>query len=118
MRRLVDLVKLARLDDLIRRKATGSPVELAERLDLSRSSLFEIIAFLKDEMRAPIIYDRNRPSYIYSYTPKFYLGFEQDDTRSIKINDTFDSDPAEQNHKIDHQYFLMDDDIDFNNLYQ
>lgn len=41
MRRLVDLVKIDRLDNLIRRKATGNPEELAERLELSRSSLFD-----------------------------------------------------------------------------
>ena len=58
------------------RASTGSPEDLAERLGMSRSSLFELIAFLKEEMRAPIIYSKNRQSYMYEYPPNFYLGFE------------------------------------------
>jgi len=78
MKHLVDLVKLDRLDNLIRRKATGKPEELAKRLGLSRSTLFEIISYLRGEMNAPIIYNRYICSYEYSYSPKFYLGFERD----------------------------------------
>lgn len=78
MRRFVDLVQISRLDRLIRRKSTGSPEQLAEKLGLSRSSLFEIISYLKEEMEAPIRYDRHRLSYFYEYIPKFHLGFEQD----------------------------------------
>jgi transcription initiation factor IIE alpha subunit len=72
---------------LIRHKSTGSPDELAERLGMSRSSLFELIAYLKEEMNAPIIYDRDRVSYVYSYTPKFNLGFEPYRSKSAKMND-------------------------------
>ena len=78
MKKLVDLVKLVRLDSQIRHASTGTPEELAERLEMSRSSLFELLSFLKEEMRAPIIYNRYRPSYTYSYTPRFYLGFERE----------------------------------------
>ncbi len=84
MRRLVDLVRLSRLDRLIRMKATGSPEQLAEKLGLSRSTLFEDISFLKEEMGAPISYDRHRPSYFYEYIPKFNLGFEQDKLASFE----------------------------------
>lgn len=76
MKRLVDLIKLDRLDALVRRQATGSPEQLSGRLGMSRSSLFELIAFLRDEMQAPIRYSKNLRSYIYEYVPKFYLGFE------------------------------------------
>ena len=121
MRRLVDLVKLSRLDKLIRRRATGSPAELAERLDLSRSSLFEIIAFLKEEMRAPIVYDRSRPSYMYSYEPRFYLGFEHERIKSsemLTVSGGNDS-SEKRNNKIDadEDNFIIDEDINFNDLY-
>jgi len=78
MKHLVDLVKLDRLDNLIRRKATGCPEDLAKQLELSRSTLFEIISFLRIEMNAPIIYNKYSLSYEYEYPPKFYLGFERD----------------------------------------
>ena len=77
MRLLVDLVKVDRLDRLIRRKAIGSPMELANRLMLSRSSLFEIISFLR-EVQAPISYSKSSSSCVYDYPPKFYLVFERD----------------------------------------
>lgn len=78
MRRLVDLVVLDRLDGLIRRQSTGTPHELAERLEISRSSLFELILYLREELQAPIQYNKYMQSYIYTYPPRFYLGFEQD----------------------------------------
>lgn len=131
MKRLVDLAKLARLDDLIRRAATGTPEKLAEHLEMSRSSLFEMIAFLKEEMGAPIIYLKCRPSYVYSYIPKFYLGFEQDRIEfgeMTNIYGDFDSDVFETavekkiskmkiQIEISDDEFFFDDDIDFNDLY-
>jgi len=124
MKRLVDLVKLERLDNLIRHAATGRPEKLAERLEISRSNLFELITFLKEEMCAPIIYDRNRPSYVYSYTPKFYLGFERNRLITAEMSNTYN---GNENHKrnnkikveleIDDNDFILDNDIDFRDLY-
>lgn len=122
MKRLVDLVKIARLDNLIRHEATGSPDDLAERLDVSRSTLFEIIAFLKDEMKAPIRYDRNRPSYVYNYTPKFNLGFERDRMQSDEMYLTTggckESPPKinKPDDDFDEDQFIFDDDFSFDEL--
>jgi hypothetical protein len=116
MRRLVDLVKLDRLDSLIRRQATGSPEQLSKRLDMSRSSLFEFITFLRDEMRAPIRYSKNRNSYIYEYVPVFHLGFEKDRMQSAErdsvwggIDDNVCDDIPDDD--------ILPDDINFNDLY-
>jgi predicted DNA-binding transcriptional regulator YafY len=123
MKKLIDLAILDRLDRLIRRKATGSPAELAKRLGVSRSTLFELIAYLKDEMRAPIIYVGGRQSYVYEYTPKFYLGFERDHLKTTEmINTCGGGDEKEKRrHKveieIDDDEYILDDDIDFNDLY-
>ena len=127
MRRLVDLVKLARLDNLIRHAATGSPEELAERLEMSRSSLFELISFMKEEMRAPIMYNRNRLSYVYEYVPKFYLGFERERLKTAEMTNTYgggNNDEVDNYNKkniikveINDDDFILDNDIDFNNLY-
>jgi len=125
MRKLVDLLTLDRLDSLIRRAATGSPEELAEKLGISRSWLFELIAFLKEEMYAPIVYNKNRCSYIYSYPPKFYLGFERDrlNTSENLYYHVGGDEKTKKNNKIkieievDDFEEILDDDIDFKDLY-
>ena len=87
MKRLVNLQKVARMDNLIRHASTGTPEQFAKQLGMSRSTLFETIMYLKEEMDAPIIYDPSRPSYIYIYPPKFYLGFERDHSRIHETGD-------------------------------
>ena len=121
---LVDLVKLNRLDNLIRQAATGNPDELAERLEMSHDSLFGLISFLKEEMRAPITYNKNKLSYVYSYTPKFHLGFERDQLSTAE-NVNYGSGNANErrNNKIkveievDEDDFIFDKDINFCDLY-
>jgi hypothetical protein len=49
--------RLERLDNLIRTRATGSPIQLAHRLCISRSGLYNYISLLK-ELGAPVIYCR------------------------------------------------------------
>ena len=72
MKRMVDSIKLDRLDRLIRQKATGTPDELAKRLEISRRNLSEMIVLLKEEMKAPIIFNHNKQSYVYEYFPNFF----------------------------------------------
>ncbi|MEM6737495.1 MAG: HTH domain-containing protein [Bacteroidota bacterium] len=56
--------RFERIDQLIRLKATGKPSELAERLEISESTLYEFIGLMK-ELGAPIQWDKKRNSYIY-----------------------------------------------------
>lgn len=65
--------QLARLDQLIRLKATGSPNQLAEKIGLSRRQLLRDIAKLR-EVGFPIDYSKSKQSYYYSDTVK--LSFE------------------------------------------
>ena len=56
--------QMRRIDSLIRRKSTGTADELAEKMNLSRSSLMEYI----QEMRMPgfpIGYDRKHRHFYY-----------------------------------------------------
>lgn len=53
-----------RMDDLIRRKATGSADEFASKLGVSRSILMENLQDLK-ELGAPIYYSEAHKSYCY-----------------------------------------------------
>lgn len=76
------------MDDLIRRKATGTPEEFAEKMDLSRSALLKYIKLLK-ELNAPVKYDQERRSYYYLFPCKLRFGFESNQLREddlMKVN--------------------------------
>jgi predicted DNA-binding transcriptional regulator YafY len=56
--------QLERLHDFIRRKATGTPTELAQKMELSERTIFNLL----DELRtlgASIEYDKFLESYRY-----------------------------------------------------
>ncbi len=65
---------ITRLDELIRSRQTGAPILLAERLEISKDSLFQIIKFMK-QLGAPIVFDITAQSYIYYQPINFRFGF-------------------------------------------
>ena len=127
MRHLVDLEILHRLDSLIRRESTGTPKELACKLGMSRSTLFELISFLKEVMLAPIYFNKSRCSYLYSYTPNFFLGFDKERLNRVETTDNYIGETEvaviSKNKKrtveieIDDDDFILDEDIDFVDMY-
>lgn len=68
--------RVQRMDQLIRRKSTGAPKELAAKLSLSERSLYELINQMKD-MGAPIVYSKPRNSYVYTSNVRFSFGFRE-----------------------------------------
>lgn len=72
MQALKFISRTRRLDNLIRRKSTGSPSQLAQRLGVSEATIYRYIQELKD-MGAPIKYCRERQSY--RYESEFQLEF-------------------------------------------
>lgn len=77
--KLIDINKLFRIDKLIQKKRSGSPIEFAEKLGFSRSTLFEYLSFLKDEFSAVIHYNRYAQCYEYIEEPKdLYTNKAQD----------------------------------------
>jgi hypothetical protein len=72
------LNRIRRLDDLIRRKSTGTPKELANKLDISERWLYVLLDELKNELGCPIKYDRKRRSYIYGEHGKIRIGFTKE----------------------------------------
>lgn len=56
---------LIRIDELIRTKLTGTPKQLAQKLEISERSVHYYIAFMKNEMKAPIVYDSKNETYLY-----------------------------------------------------
>jgi hypothetical protein len=65
--------RLQRMDSLISRMSTGTPVEFAEKLGLRRSTLFQSLQEMR-ELGVDIRYSCLRQSYYYA------------DNRRIKIN--------------------------------
>jgi len=62
-----------RLHELIQAKQTGAPKQLAEKLEISERNVHYYIAFMKNEMKAPIIYDTVNETYIYENECKISL---------------------------------------------
>jgi predicted DNA-binding transcriptional regulator YafY len=60
-----DLFLLQRIDHLVRTRATGTPVQLAERLGISERKLYRLISELRDQ-GFPITYDKPADTYYYS----------------------------------------------------
>lgn len=73
LKKSLDLMLL--IDGGIRGGQTGSPNIFAQRLGISESYLYRIIGDLK-AMGAPIVYSRNKNSYIYTQNVMLKLGYE------------------------------------------
>lgn len=69
--------RLKRMDDLIRRKATGCADEFATKLGISKSQLYDELKEMK-ELGAPIEYCPTRKSYVYSAEARLTFTFQSD----------------------------------------
>ncbi len=69
--------RFKRIDELIAQKATGNPAQLADKLDISESTLYEFLKVLKD-LGAPIDYDHDRCSYIYKQKGRLKIAFARE----------------------------------------
>ena len=74
MNLLHQIKRLERLDQLIRMKATGTPKELAKRFNISRSTLYNILEFIKMQ-GVEIYYSTERQSFCYKTEVYFCFGF-------------------------------------------
>lgn len=72
------LNRIERLDSMIRRKNTGPPRELANRLGISERWLYILLDELKTDLGCPIRYDRKRRSYIYEKPGKVTIQFTEE----------------------------------------
>jgi transcriptional antiterminator len=53
----MDIRVFIRLHELINSKQTGNLMQLAQKLEISERSVSYYIAFMRNELKAPIIYD-------------------------------------------------------------
>lgn len=61
----VDLKKMLYMDFLIQKERTGNPERFARKVELSRSTFFEYISYLRNELMLRINYDEYRETYYY-----------------------------------------------------
>ncbi|MDY0143916.1 MAG: hypothetical protein RBR97_18700 [Bacteroidales bacterium] len=81
-----EFLLIERLDQLIRLKATGNPANLAKKLNVTERQVYNIINKLKTTYNAPVIFDKDRNSYVYNESGRIIIGFYKDalSTREIK----------------------------------
>lgn len=61
----IDLHKLLHMDSLIQRHCTGSPERFAKRIELSRSTFFEYLGYMRNELDLSIKYNEYNQTYYY-----------------------------------------------------
>ncbi|MCF6351731.1 MAG: DNA-binding protein [Cyclobacteriaceae bacterium] len=66
MKFIKQIERLQKLNKLIGQQCTGCPNELAEKLNIKRSQLYEVLEQLKLE-GAPIAYNRKLATFYYTY---------------------------------------------------
>jgi len=82
MKLLEQIERLQRIDQLIRLESTGNPQELAEKLNISVSTLYELLNCMK-EIGAKIYYNRQKATYTYKEPSKLIFKFEKIELRKI-----------------------------------
>ncbi|GAA4848275.1 winged helix-turn-helix transcriptional regulator [Algivirga pacifica] len=76
------IARYERVHELIKRKATGSPKELAQRLEVSPSTVKIIIRELI-QLGGPIKYCYFSQSYVYTEQVEFEIKFEYDPNEPV-----------------------------------
>jgi hypothetical protein len=61
----MDIKKIIKVNELIASGRSGTPRYMADKLGISERMVFHIIKFMKDELHAPIKYDRNKMRYYF-----------------------------------------------------
>ncbi|GAA0194255.1 hypothetical protein GCM10009122_57590 [Fulvivirga kasyanovii] len=75
----INIKKVKEIDILIQQQNTGKPGEFARKLDMSVSNLHYLLRLLREELNAPIVYDRQLKSYRYSTAGSIVLDFVKDE---------------------------------------
>ena len=92
--------RIERLHLLIRRKGTGTPKELAHRLAISETTVYEYIKTLK-AMGAPVTYNIFRQSYEYDKPCSLSLKYHVEELEPDELV------YAQAGHHRLHHYFMI-----------
>ncbi len=72
MKFIQQLELLDRLDGLIHRRSTGTPAQLARRLNVSERTVYNLLDAMR-ALGAEVTYCRERQSYFYEYRVRIQL---------------------------------------------
>lgn len=61
----MDIRIIIKINELIHTERTGSPNDLASKLELSIRTVYNYLEFMKTELNAPIQYNNSKKSYCY-----------------------------------------------------
>jgi transcriptional antiterminator len=62
----MNISKIKNLIHLIEKERTGTPKELAKRLELSERMVYNYVDVLRKDLKAPIVYNRIKQTYQYN----------------------------------------------------
>lgn len=73
------------LDGLIHRKTPGDANHLAEKLGISRRTFFRLLDYMREELKAPVVFDEINKRYIYNIDGVIVFGFvKKDELKQLK----------------------------------
>lgn len=70
------LERFRKIDYLISIRGTGNPAQLASKLEISESMVYEYLSVLR-ELGTPIGYDKDKQTYFYEKKGRFKIIFEE-----------------------------------------
>lgn len=75
---------ILQFDELIRRKYKADAAGYAAKLGVSRGSFFRLLTSLREELQAPVRYDKVHQCYRYTRPGRVHVGFldEPEEVRS------------------------------------
>ena len=79
----MNLKKIKILIELIDKKATGNPAEIASKLDVSERMVYSYLEVLKTEFHAPIKYSRALQTYMFAEEGKLDLNWQEEFGRNM-----------------------------------
>ena len=80
MRGLQVLERIERIDCIIQAGKAGKDKELARKLGVSKRSIFNMLRIMKEDLKAPIVFDRKLNTYRYTREGSIVVAFVTDNT--------------------------------------
>ena len=75
----MDIRKIKKIDQLICKKHTGGPKQLALKIECSERMIFKYLKYMREELDAPIEFSRDQSTYCYKISGTLCLnGFIED----------------------------------------
>jgi predicted transcriptional regulator len=80
----MNLKKIKILVELIDKKATGNPAEVAVKLHVSERMVYSYLEILKTEFHVPIKYNRSLKTYMFAEEGKLDLNWQEEFEKIVK----------------------------------